>query len=174
MSKAILEQPNSLMYQIASSQNLWVTDGITITGDVLSEMIEKGDVVTADTLEELAIKLNIDPTTFINTINEYNEAVINKFDPLTGRVSFIEEDYIEEEGPYWAHIISPSVHFTMGGVAVDTDLHVLDQDGNIIPGLYAAGEVCGGFHGGNRVGGNAITQILRSGINAGVNATMSK
>ena len=54
----------------------------------------------------------------------------------------------------------------MGGLTVDINRHVLDGDGNVIPGLYAAGEVTGGIHGGNRLGGNAIVEIFVSGRTA--------
>ena len=62
--------------------------------------------------------------------------------------------------------MAPSTHHTMGGIVVDTERHVLDGDGNIIEGLYAAGEVTGGIHGGNRLGGNAIVEIFVSGRTA--------
>ena len=62
--------------------------------------------------------------------------------------------------------MAPSTHHTMGCVEVDTERHVLDTEGNIIPGLYAAGEVTGGIHGGNRLGGNAIVEIFVSGRTA--------
>lgn len=63
-------------------------------------------------------------------------------------------------------LLAPSTHHTMGGIVVDTDRHVLDKDGKVIKGLYAAGEVTGGIHGGNRLGGNAITEIIVSGRTA--------
>ncbi len=59
--------------------------------------------------------------------------------------------------------MAPSTHHTMGGLSIDTERHVLDESGNIIEGLYAAGEVTGGIHGGNRLGGNAIVEIFVSG-----------
>ena len=62
--------------------------------------------------------------------------------------------------------MAPSTHHTMGGLSVDTDRHVLDAKGNVIEGLYAAGEVTGGIHGGNRLGGNAIVEIFVSGRTA--------
>ncbi|NCC68276.1 MAG: FAD-binding protein, partial [Clostridia bacterium] len=61
-------------------------------------------------------------------------------------------------------------HHTMGGLVIDTDTHVLDKDGNIIPGLFAAGEVTGGIHAGNRLGGNAVADVLTFGRIAGTNA----
>ena len=62
--------------------------------------------------------------------------------------------------------MAPSTHHTMGGLVVDINRHVLDADGKAIEGLYAAGEVTGGIHGGNRLGGNAITEIIVSGRTA--------
>ena len=63
-------------------------------------------------------------------------------------------------------LMAPSTHHTMGGIKVDTERHVLDKEGNAIEGLYAAGEVTGGIHGGNRLGGNAIVEIFVSGRTA--------
>ena len=63
-------------------------------------------------------------------------------------------------------VMAPSTHHTMGGLKVDVNRHVLDASGKIIPGLYAAGEVTGGIHGGNRLGGNAIVEIFVSGRTA--------
>jgi fumarate reductase flavoprotein subunit len=51
----------------------------------------------------------------------------------------------------------------MGGLRIDTHRRVLDKSGKPIPGLYAAGEVTGGFFGGNRLGGNALTEVMVSG-----------
>ncbi len=62
--------------------------------------------------------------------------------------------------------MAPSTHHTMGGLVVDTKRHVLNADGSVIPGLYAAGEVTGGIHAGNRLGGNAIVEVLVSGRTA--------
>ena len=72
--------------------------------------------------------------------------------------------------PYYAVQIAPGIHHTMGGVEVNTKYEVLDKDGNVIPGLYAAGEVTGGIHGANRLGGNAVTDIVVFGRNAAKNA----
>ena len=63
-------------------------------------------------------------------------------------------------------LLAPSTHHTMGGLVVDAKRHVLDKDGKAIKGLYAAGEVTGGIHGGNRLGGNAIVEIFVSGRSA--------
>ena len=89
------------------------------------------------------------------------------YDELTGRTVFNETAKIEDHGPYFANPRTPAVHHTMGGVEVDVYAHVLDASGNRIPGLYAAGEVTGGFHGGNRLGGNAISEAITTGRLAG-------
>lgn len=62
--------------------------------------------------------------------------------------------------------MAPSTYHTMSGVMVDAQRHVLDNDGNAIAGLYAAGEITGGIHAGNRLGGNAVTEIIVSGRTA--------
>ena len=73
--------------------------------------------------------------------------------------------------PYYAIKIAPGIHHTMGGLKINTDAQVLDTDGSIIPGLYAAGETTGGVHGGNRIGGNAVCDFVVFGRIAGSNAS---
>ena len=74
------------------------------------------------------------------------------------------------QAPYYAALSVPAIHHTMGGVKINTNTEVLKEDGSIIPGLYATGEVTGGIHGGNRLGGNAVTDIVVFGRIAGENA----
>ena len=85
--------------------------------------------------------------------------------------SYNVESYDLENTVVRVRLMAPSTHHTMGGVVVDVNRHVLDADGNAIPGLYAAGEVTGGIHGGNRLGGNAITEIFVSGRTAAIAVT---
>ena len=61
--------------------------------------------------------------------------------------------------PFYAVKVAPGIHHTMGGLKIDTATRVLDTNGDPIPGLFAAGEVTGGVHGGNRLGGNAVCDI---------------
>ncbi|MBK4584879.1 FAD-binding protein, partial [Enterobacter hormaechei] len=76
------------------------------------------------------------------------------------------------EGPFYAIQIAPGVHHTMGGVTINTETCVLDSNHNVLPGAFAAGEVVGGIHGGNRIGGNAVADIIIFGTLAGHQAAM--
>jgi hypothetical protein len=71
------------------------------------------------------------------------------------------------KGPWYSVAVSPGIHHTMGGIVINTNTEVISTDGKVIPGLFACGEVTGGVHGGNRVGGNAILDCLVFGKTAG-------
>ena len=74
-------------------------------------------------------------------------------------------------GPYYAVNVGPRIHHCMGGVKINSDAQVISTDGTPIPGLYAAGDVTGGIHGANRLGGNAVADIVVFGRIAGENAS---
>ena len=127
----------------------------------------KGYAVQADTYEELAEKLGIDPATFTATMEAWNKAVADQKDDEFGRLSFAAA---LDTAPYYAIKVSPGIHHTMGGVKINTNAEVLTEAGDVIPGLYAAGEVTGGVHGANRLGGNAVADIVVFGRIAAQNA----
>ena len=146
-------------------------------------------VRTVEELDELfaSLGLETDAAKVIETIREYDAAVmagttgelpIKKTNPnaLIGYAEkdengrYIPETYVLEGVPLRLRFMAPSLHHTMGGLKVDVDRHVLSTEGKIIPGLYAAGEVTGGIHGGNRLGGNAIVEIFVSGRTAAMAA----
>lgn len=85
-------------------------------------------------------------------------------------VACANEDSALETAPYYAVCVTPAIHHTMGGLSVNTDTQVLKADGTPIPGLYAAGEVTGGLHGANRLGGNGVADIVVNGRLAGIAA----
>lgn len=164
-----LEQTNSMMYIISSFQNSRLdNDFINTYGLHLNDLVERKAVFTSDTLEGLAEQIGVDPDTLVKTVADYNAAIDAGYDELTGRRIFNATAKIEENGPYFANPRAPAVHHTMGGIEVDVSARVLDEKGNVIPGLYAAGEVTGGFHGGNRLGGNAISEVITTGRVAGI------
>ena len=111
------------------------------------------------------MKLGLDETAFLATLARYNVAVEKQDDEEFGRTTALRAPL--NEGPYHAIQIAPGVHHTMGGVTINTDTCVLNAQKQAIPGAYAAGEVVGGIHGGNRIGGNAVADIIIFGTLAG-------
>ena len=127
----------------------------------------KGYAVQADSYEELAEKLGIDPATLTATMETWNKAVADQKDDEFGSLSFASA---LDTAPYYAIKVSPGIHHTMGGLKINTNAEVLTEAGEAIPGLYAAGEVTGGVHGANRLGGNAVADIVVFGRIAAQNA----
>ena len=112
----------------------------------------------ADTIEELAALIDIDPATLAETLSNWNQYVKDQNDPDFERTTGMNEDL--SVAPYYAIKIAPGIHHTMGGVKINTDAAVINTKNAVIPGLFAAGEVVGGVHGGNRIGGNAVADIV--------------
>ena len=119
-------------------------------------------------ISDLAKKTNLPVDVLTKTIEEYNKAVDTKKDPM-GRNPNVLVNKIAK-APFYAGRVTMKRHHTMGGVIINKDAQVIDRRGEIIPGLYAAGEVTGGIHGTNRVGGNAMADIFTYGRIAGTNA----
>ncbi len=126
----------------------------------------KGWMVSGSNAEELAEQMGVDAATLSETITKWNECVANKSDEEFGRTSFAEP----LEDTLYALTVQPGVHHTMGGLKINTETEVLTEDGAAIPGLYAAGEVTGGVHGSNRLGGNAVADFTVFGRIAGQQA----
>jgi fumarate reductase flavoprotein subunit len=129
------------------------------------EYIAKGFVVSAEGPRELAEKLGMDYHTFLATLERYNGFVENQYDEEFGRKTALRNPI--KDGPFHAIRIAPGVHHTMGGVTINAETEVLDKQHQVIPGAFAAGEVAGGIHGGNRIGGNAVADIIVFGTQAG-------
>ena len=134
------------------------------TPEEIAAGVEEGRVLKADTLAELAEKINafavkgqyptVTAENLEETIKKHNQYIDDGVDPDFGKV--MASTMVKmEEGPYYAIPNFPSVHHTMGGLVIDTKTRVVDIYGNVIPGLFAAGEVTGGVHGTNRLGSNA-------------------
>ena len=140
------------------------TAHIRYTDEQLAGWVNQGYIWTADTLEGLAEQIGIDPATLVATVNQYNGYVEAGKDPDFGKEVM---DATIKTGPFYATPHKPNIHHTMGGVHIDTSCEVISIDGNVIPGLYAAGEVCGGIHAGNRLGGNAVADAFIFGKIAG-------
>ena len=160
VSAAIIEQTNSSAYLIVDQK-------MVDKSAVIAGYISKGFTVEGETYEELAKAMNVDEATFVETMNKWNSAVDAKNDPEFNRTSFAEK---LDTGKYYAILVAPGVHHTMGGVKINTNTEVLNQNDEVIPNLYAAGEVTGGVHGNNRLGGNAVSDVVIFGRIAGSNA----
>ncbi|HCM88894.1 MULTISPECIES: flavocytochrome c [Vagococcus] len=133
----------------------------------IDQQVAAGTLYRGETLEDLAKQLNISSEVFIKTITNYNHYVEKGLDPEFGKDVF---DLKVEKGPFYATPRKPAVHHTMGGLKINTKTEVIDTNGQVISGLFAAGEVAGGIHAGNRLGGNSLTDIFTFGRIAGQSA----
>lgn len=173
LASAALKQTDSLFYIICDqmtagdpkpgAKNGW--------GDVIDDLVATKSIYRADTLEELAEQIGVPADVLVAEIEKYNTFIDNQKDPEFGKTNFGPKI---EVAPFYATPRSPSLHHTMGGLQINDEAQVLDKNGAVIPGFYAAGEVTGGIHAGNRLGGNALTDILVFGRIAGKNAASEK
>jgi succinate dehydrogenase/fumarate reductase flavoprotein subunit len=192
LAKASLTLDDGIFYIIYAGSGLKEEDGkckgatleSSLFGTTVQSMVDNGHVWYGSTLAELAeasqTKAGGAAPAFTEeqlrtVIENYNSYVENQVDPEFGKevlAGAIDLETIEND-PNLGIVISPrkaSLHHTMGGIVINTDAEVLDADGNTIEGLWAAGEVTGGVHAGNRLGGNAIADIFTFGQIAGKNA----
>ncbi|MGY3766192.1 flavocytochrome c [Vagococcus vulneris] len=126
---------------------------------------KKGFVKKGDSVKDLAKEIGVKDTDLEKTVTDWNKAVADKKDTLFNRTTGMDQPL--DKGPYYAIKIAPGIHYTMGGVKINDKTEVLTKDGKAIPGLYAAGEVTGGLHGENRIGGNSVGDIIVFGRQAG-------
>ncbi|OCG02842.1 flavocytochrome c [Gilliamella sp. wkB112] len=135
----------------------------------VEEYISHDLVIQANTVAELAKKLTIDSEVLSKTIERYNQFVVNKQDKDFGRTTGLRHSI--SKSPFYAIKVAPGIHHTMGGVTINTQAQVLDTHKHVIQGVFAAGEVVGGVHGANRIGGNAVADIIIFGTQAGQQAS---
>ncbi len=154
--------------QTGSYSWLVVDQAMVDASSVIQGYIKKGYTVTGETYEELAKAMGVDEATFAETMKTWNGYVAAKNDPDFGRTSFAKA---LDTAPYYAIKVTAGVHHTMGGLKINTNTEVLKADGSVIPGLFAAGEVTGGVHGANRLGGNAVADFTVFGRIAGAAAS---
>ena len=160
VSKAILDQKDKVGY-------LFFDEELRKGLKAIEEYFSMDLVTEANSIEELAEKLDIDETNLTTTVETYNKAQKANNDTEFQRTDMA----ISLESPkFYAIEVTPAVHHTMGGVKINADGEVIGEDGQVIPGFYAAGEVTGGVHGGNRLGGNALADIIVYGRRAGQTA----
>lgn len=167
MTLALFEQPDNYMWIVMDSDCYPTGDVTNNFNESIDELIDQGRAVKGDTLEELAAAMGVPAEKLVAAVEDFNAHVESKEADEFGRTLYSTPI---DDAPFYAAPRVPTVHHTMGGVKINTKAQVLDTDGNPIPGLYAAGEVTGGIHGTNRLGGNALTDTVVFGRIAGAEA----
>ena len=167
LAQAVFDQEGQTYWIVVNSVRYPSRDWVDANGATIANMVAQGSVIEADTLEELAEKTGMNPDNLIAAVDGYNAVVRGEKEDEFGFQANNKADVEMTEGPWYACKKVPTVHHTMGGLKIDVDTEVLDTEGNPIPGLFAAGEVTGGIHGSNRLGGNAIADIMTYGRKAG-------
>ncbi|MCF0168307.1 MAG: flavocytochrome c [Bacteroidales bacterium] len=161
----------AILKQTGESAFLVFDDGVRKSLASIETYFNQGLVTEAATLTELASTMGISADAFSNTISAYNEYQKKGEDKDFSRTPM---PLPLSKAPFYAIEVKPAIHHTMGGVHINADANVLDREGNVIKGLYAAGEVTGGVHGGNRLGGNGVADIVVFGKIAGAAAAKVK
>ena len=160
VSAAILEQTDGqawLIFDEAVRKSLKAIEGY----------ISAGIVFQSETIEGLAAEIGADPATLSATMAKFADDVKAGNEDEFGRAGL---ELPLTEANFYACMVAPAIHHTMGGLKINTAAEVLNEEGNAIAGLFAAGEVTGGVHGANRLGGNAVTDIVVFGKAAGTSA----
>lgn len=150
---------NGTLFYLIADEKIKKT-AYNTTEESLEAQVKAGTLLKADTLEELAQKAGMDSDTLVNTIKKYNSYVDSGKDPEFGKSAF---NLKCEVAPFYATPRKPAIHHTMGGLKINPKAQVLNKHGQVIKGLYAAGEVAGGLHAGNRLGGNSLADIFTFG-----------
>ena len=153
--------------QTGSYSWLIIDQAMVDASSVIQGYIKNGYTFSGETYEELAEAIGVDPAAFAATMEKWNAAVAAGVDEEFGRTSFANP---LDTAPYYAIKVTAGIHHTMGGLTINPQTQVLAGDGTVIDGLYAAGEVTGGVHGGNRLGGNAVADFVVFGRIAGEQA----
>lgn len=157
VSAAELAQPGGFAWAVFDQQVY--DENKAIAKYDKADLVKKGDGVA-----DLAEGIEVDPATLQATIDAYNAITTSgeadEFGRTQGCIAFAD-------GAMYAIKVAPGIHHEMGGVKINTKNEVFDAQGNAISGLYAAGEVTGGVHGNNRIGGNAVCDIEVFGKNVG-------
>ena len=145
-------------------EHAYVIFGESDMNDTLKHLEERGLVKSGATAEELAAQLNLDGASLQATIDKWNADCDAGQDSQFERQPFTLKKI---EGKLYGYAFGVGAHYMMGGVLINEKTQVLDQNENVIPGLYAAGEVTGGFHGSKRVDGSGTGDAFVFGYVAG-------
>lgn len=171
ISKATVAQTDNVSYMFWDEASMEASKVNVKHKKEYDNLIERGILVKADTIEDAAAHFGIDAEELKKTVANYNEYSANgkdlEFNKRGELVAFTD-------GPYYIMKSRPAIHHTMGGIKINTNAEVLNTAGEVIDGLYAAGEVTGDIHGTNRLGSDAIADITVFGRVAGRNAAKAE
>ncbi len=167
MTHALFAQPGAFLWVIMDSDTYPTGDIKNNFNESIDSLIAAGRAFKGETLEELCAQIDVPVENLKAALEEYNKHCLSKEPDAFGRTLYGTPI---DNGPFYAGKRVPTMHHTMGGVRINTKTQVLSELGQPIPGLYAAGEVTGGIHGTNRLGGNALADILVFGRIAGTEA----
>lgn len=170
ISYGILKQPGQVAFSIYDQRTI---EEKKVEEKKIESAIAHGYAFKADTLEDLARQAGIDWKNFEKTMKAYNEASVSQNTKSLPVPKILIGNPVVK-APFYAVPITTTIHHTMGGLRINEKPQVLDKNGNVIPGLYAAGEITGGIHGGNRLGRNALTDLLVFGHIAGQEVAKNK
>ncbi len=171
MTRALFEQPDNLMWIIMDSDTYPTGDEKNNFNETANELVAAGRAFKADTLEALAEQIGVSAENLVAAVDDFNAHAATGEADQFGRTLYSTPI---DNGPFYAAARVPTVHHTMGGVRINEYAQVIDENGNVIPHLYAAGEVTGGIHGANRLGGNALLDTVVYGRIAGESAAAGR
>ena len=174
LANAIFQQKGRTYWIVVNKLRYPTPDFKDRMGASIRNMEALGAVVEAPTLDELAKKTGMNAENLKKAIADYNAVVSGKAKDKLGFVANNKDDKQMTEGPWYACRKVPTVHHTMGGIKINVKSQVINTKGKVIPGLYAVGEVTGGIHGSNRLGGNAIADIMTFGHAVGPHIVQGK
>ena len=160
VAAAVLAQPTGKAW-------LLIDDKLVKSNKLAAGYVSQGLMVSGKNVDELAKAMGVPAKNLKATMDQYQKAFETKKDEAFGRPEMVVANNV---WPMYAVQITPAIHHTMGGVRINKNAEVIGVTAKPIPGLYAAGEVTGGVHGGNRIGGNAVADIITFGRIAGANA----
>ena len=171
ISMGIKAQTDSVAYQIWDEESMKKSNILPTHEVEYNNLIEGKKLCKVNSIDEMADFFELDKENLKATINKFNEDSENGKDTL---FNLRRLGFKIDKAPFYCLKAVPAVHHTMGGLKINKDANVLDKNGKIIKGLYAAGETTGGIHGNNRLGSVSITDITVFGIIAGTNAAKNK
>lgn len=176
VAKALLSQPGQEAFLVLSSQ------GAALFGPTLKFYASRGFFSRLDTLAQLAQHVGAEEDRLRRELEAYNAAAAaaaaagrpeDGVDAAATRDAYgktVFPSSFDLQQPFFVARVTPVIHYTMGGVAINPQGQVLGAGGEPVPGLFAAGEVTGGVHGANRLGGNSLLDCVVFGRQAGTAA----